>query len=74
MLKLIIILSLLVVAGCTSTATSNGNTQTGQGAQVAKPAFTQAKVKQWFVTDNPYTLPADKLERMNTTGGGFGDY
>lgn len=78
MLKFIIILSLLVVVGCTPTATSNGNAQTGQTAQVtkqnAKPAFTQTKVKQWFVTDNPYTLPADKLKRMETTGGGFGGY
>ncbi len=78
MRKFIIVLALLITAGCAATNNETETAQTGQTAQAAnsnaKSGFTQTKMKQWFVTDNPYTLPADKLKRMETTGGGFGGY
>ena len=73
----ILLLCLAVVSG--------GCAEMAQEAQATRPAEVNApdpnnprdpkKMQQWFTTDTPETLPAEKLKKMNLGGpGGFGGY
>ena len=69
---------IVLLAGCTSL--SNVDLKPADAAQTTPPptataAGSQQKVKQWFTTDTPETLPQDKLDKMNLGGaGGFSGY
>ena len=75
MKKFCMLLLLLTAAGC-ATVPSEESPQGPQAAQTTQKKPNQGwvtpKVNQWFVTDTPETLPADKLKKMQTTGVGFG--
>jgi hypothetical protein len=63
-----------LLAGCASSFSSQDLKPAG-AAQATPPPDTTAsakpRVKQWFTTDTPETLPQDKLDKMNLSGGGF---
>jgi hypothetical protein len=68
---------IVLLAGCTSV--SSMNWKPADAAQTTPPPVSdestvpgKPKVKQWFTTDTPETLPKEKLEKMNI--GGFGGY
>ena len=72
------ILLLLVLIGTGGCAEMEKEAQATRPAQTNAPTVSAAtdnkKVKQWFTSDTPETLPADKLEKMSVGGGGFGGY
>ena len=75
------VLLMLLLAGCASSL-STMDWKPADAAQTTPPptasdATTAAKpkIKQWFTTETPETLPKEKLDKMNLGGpGGFGGY
>jgi hypothetical protein len=68
--KHLAVLLLLLLAGCTSV-----NWRPADAAQTTQPPTSdgsQPKMKQWFTTETPQTLPQDKLDKMNLSGAGIG--
>ncbi|HXR35240.1 MAG TPA: hypothetical protein VN754_04795 [Candidatus Binataceae bacterium] len=69
------VLWLLLLAGCASSSLSTVDWKPADAAQTtAPPPAGTTKVKQWFTTDTPETLPQDKLDKMNVGGGVGGAY
>jgi uncharacterized protein YceK len=72
-LRIVLLALMIGMGGC---AEMEKQAQATRPAQTNAPDATaskdQKKVKQWFTTDTPETLPADKLEKMNLGGAGFG--
>lgn len=75
-MKLFPVLLPLMLAGCASL--SAVDLKPPDAAETTHPPSNATadapKVKQWFTTDTPETLPKDKLEKMNLSGGGFAGY
>jgi hypothetical protein len=75
-MKRFFILVLAAFAGCASI--SSVDLKPPDAAQTTQPpsvtADAKPKVKQWFTTDTPETLPKDKLDKMNLSGAGFSGY
>jgi hypothetical protein len=77
-MKYLGVLLIGLFAGCTSL--SSVDLKPADAPQTTPPptattAGSPQKVKQWFTTDTPETLPQDKLDKMNLGGaGGFSGY
>jgi hypothetical protein len=66
---------MLLLAGCASSSPSSFDWKPADAAQTtAPPAAGTPKVKQWFTTETPETLPQDKLDKMQVGGGVGGAY
>ena len=72
-LRIILLALLIGIGGCTEMEKQAQATRPAQiNAPDASAYSDQKTVKQWFTTETPETLPADKLEKMNLGGAGFG--
>jgi hypothetical protein len=69
---------LFLIAFCALAGCSTIDLKPADSPQTTPPPSASAnaspKVKQWFTTDTPETLPKDKLDKMSLGGGGFGGY
>jgi hypothetical protein len=65
----------LMLAGCTSSSLATVDWKPADAAQTtAPPPAGTPKVKQWFTTETPETLPQEKLDKMSVGGGVGGAY